>query len=54
VTLIVVEADTPAQVTVIGQLPAVVREPTVQLQLTLPEPLLVAGLNPDAVEGPLL
>jgi hypothetical protein len=39
-------------VTVTGQDPTVVREPTFQVQLTPPEPLAVLGPRPAAWEGP--
>ena len=51
-TVIVVLAETPAQVTVIGQLPRVVLTPTFHVQPTVPAPSLVAGLSPAAVDGP--
>ena len=41
-----------AQRTVTGQLPGVVREPTVQLQETAPLALAFFGPRPDAPEGP--
>ena len=41
-----------AQRTVTGQLPGVVREPTVQLQDTVPLALAFFGLRPAALEGP--
>jgi len=35
-----------------GQLPSVVRAPTIHDQPTLPVPSLVMGLRPAAVDGP--
>ena len=45
---------TPAavQVTVTGQLPGVVRVPTVQLQLATPDPSAAVGARPAALDGP--
>jgi hypothetical protein len=40
------------QVMVTGQLPVVVREPTVQLQPTAPSVPDVVGPSPDAFDGP--
>jgi hypothetical protein len=40
------------QVMVTGQLPVVVREPTVQLQPTAPSAPAVVGPSPDAFDGP--
>ena len=50
----VVLFEAAPQVTVIGHVPGVVREPTSQVQLTLPAPSDVAGLKPAAVDGPVL
>jgi hypothetical protein len=49
----VVTLRPPAEhVTVIGQLPGVVREPTFHVQLTAPALDAVFGSNPLAVDGP--
>src|ERR1035437_7810696 len=40
------------QFTVTGHEPRVVREPIVQVQLTLPAPRAVSGPSPAALEGP--
>lgn len=45
-------ADAPLQVTVIGQLPGVVFAPTLHVQETFPAALEVAGPRPAAVAGP--
>ena len=48
----VVDAELVPQLTVMGQVPAVVRAPTVQVQLTPPDALDVFGLKPWALDGP--
>ena len=45
-------APAAEQVTVTGQLPAVVLVPTVQLQLTTPDPSAVLDPSPAALDGP--
>jgi hypothetical protein len=47
-----VEDPLLVQRTVTGQLPGVVREPTVQLQDTVPLAFAFFGPSPDALDGP--
>jgi len=45
-------AELLPQLTVMGQVPALVLPPTFQVQLTFPPVSEVLGVSPDAVDGP--